>query len=300
MSKSLNFQQLAAFRAVMQTGTTTTAAQMLNTTQPSISRRLQELQASTQLKLFELHGGRLRPTSEGRMLHKTIERYFSGLERIETVVDSMRKAGVGTLRIGCTPTLGIGLLPQVISTLLKKFPKTHIDLETAGTPQLSNFLQQDLVDIVLTTGRIEDSDLHTEVLTSTSAVCVLPLDHRLKQADRINLETIKSQKIISLSDSDELTQQIKHFLDTHHISHDFIIETPSSITVCALVAAGTGIGIVNPYVATTFEGRLLIKPFHPQIATPVQLALPTHTAPSLLTTHFIDILRAHIQQLKFE
>ncbi len=299
MSKSLNFQQLSAFRAVMQTGTTTAAAQMLNTTQPSISRRLQELQASTQLKLFELLGGRLRPTSEGRLLHKTIERYFSGLEGIETVVDSMRKAGVGTLRIGCTPTLGIGLIPPPISELLKKFPKTHISLETGGTPQLSNLLHQDMLDIVLTTGRIEDNDLHTEVLTSSSAVCVLPLDHRLQQADKINLETIKSQKIISLSDTDELTQQIKQFLESHQISHDFIIETPSSITVCALVAAGTGIGIVNPYVASTFDGKLLIKPFHPQIATPVQLVMPTHTAPSLLSNHFIDILRSHIRQLKF-
>src|SRR5690606_25248190 len=130
----------------------------------------------------------------------------------------------GTLRIGCTPTLGIGLLPQVIAELLKKFPKTHISLETAGTPQLSNLLHQDLLDIVLTTGRIEDSDLHTEVLTSTSAICVLPLDHRLRQSDRINLETINNQKIISLSDSDELTQKIKAFLHSNHISHDFIIE----------------------------------------------------------------------------
>lgn len=128
-------------------------------------------------------------------------------------------------------------MPQVIAELLKKFPKTHISMETAGTPQLSNFLQQDLLDVVLTTGRIEDNELDSEVLISSSAVCVLLLEHRLKQADRINLETIQSQKIISLSDSDELTQKIKHFLHSHHISHDFIIETPSSITVFALVDA---------------------------------------------------------------
>ena len=65
MPRSLNFQQIEAFKAVMQLGTTTGAALMLNTTQPSISRRIAELQHQTGLRLFDLHHGRLRPTGEG-------------------------------------------------------------------------------------------------------------------------------------------------------------------------------------------------------------------------------------------
>ncbi|REN20915.1 LysR family transcriptional regulator, partial [Mycobacterium tuberculosis] len=53
MSRPLNFRQIEAFRAVMQTGTTTAAAAMLHTTQPSVSRLLAQIQNATQLKLFD-------------------------------------------------------------------------------------------------------------------------------------------------------------------------------------------------------------------------------------------------------
>ena len=49
MTRALNFQQIQAFKAVMETGTTTRAALVLNTTQPSVSRRLSELRSATGL-----------------------------------------------------------------------------------------------------------------------------------------------------------------------------------------------------------------------------------------------------------
>jgi len=74
MSRPLNFRQIEAFRAVMQTGTTTAAAALLHTTQPSVSRLLSQIQHATGLKLFDIHKGRLRPTHEARQLFDTVQR----------------------------------------------------------------------------------------------------------------------------------------------------------------------------------------------------------------------------------
>jgi DNA-binding transcriptional LysR family regulator len=57
MPRPLSFKEIEAFRAVMQTGTTTAAAQLLHTTQPSISRLLAQMQTSADLKLFDMHKG---------------------------------------------------------------------------------------------------------------------------------------------------------------------------------------------------------------------------------------------------
>ena len=45
---------------------------MLNTTQPSISRSLAQIQAAAKLKLFELDRGRLRPTPEAVKLFEAV------------------------------------------------------------------------------------------------------------------------------------------------------------------------------------------------------------------------------------
>lgn len=290
MPRPLNFQQIEAFRAVMDTGTTTGAATMLNTSQPAISRRLAELRRATQLTLFDLHNGRLRPTTEGRHLYKAILRHFAGLQKIEAIVASIRESGTQTLRLGCTPTLAVGLIPRVIHDFLARFPNTHINIQTMGTPQLADYLHQDLLDIAVATGEFRRDDFQPQVLNRTAAVCVLPRGHRLAEVESVELSMLKGERILSFSDTDELSVRIKQQLLTHGIPDYFSIQTPSSMTVCALVAAGNGVGIVTPYVADLFGERLLIKPLMPTIGIDLQLALPDHTAPSLLVRHFRTVL----------
>src|SRR5690554_5360373 len=112
MTRQITFNQIEVFKAVMDTGTATRAAAVLNTTQPSISRRIAELQHATGLKLFDLHNGRLRPTVEGRALYRAVLQHFAGLQKIESLVATMREAGTRSLRIGSTPTIAVGILPK--------------------------------------------------------------------------------------------------------------------------------------------------------------------------------------------
>jgi DNA-binding transcriptional LysR family regulator len=79
----LNFRQIEAFRAVMLTGTTIAAANMLNTTQPSISRALGQMQAAAKLKLFELDRSRLRPTPEAVKLFEASSGISSAWRRLK-------------------------------------------------------------------------------------------------------------------------------------------------------------------------------------------------------------------------
>jgi DNA-binding transcriptional LysR family regulator len=296
MARNINFQQIEAFKAVMQMGTTTSAAVMLNTTQPSISRRLAELQHATELKLFDLYHGRLRPTSEGKLLYKTIQQHYDALQKIESTIAIMRKSGTRTLRLGCTPTLGIGLMPAVINRFLRQFPNTHIDLQTMDTQKLGDFLHQDLLDLAITTGELNENDFHPTIINTTQAVCVLPLSHRLVEMDVIDLPMLKGESIITIGEADELSIRIKAQLVKQGMSDLFSVQTNSSITVCALVGAGAGIGIVTPYIADTFANQLVIKPLSPAIKITVSMAMPIHTAPSLLTRHFIDLLLETIEQ----
>jgi DNA-binding transcriptional LysR family regulator len=106
VSARLSFRQIEAFRAVMLTGTTIAAANMLDTTQPSISRSLAQIQSAAELKLFELDRGRLRLTAEAVMLFEAVQRNFLGLEAIEETLALLRRSGIGRLRVGCTISRG--------------------------------------------------------------------------------------------------------------------------------------------------------------------------------------------------
>ena len=59
MLGGMNLTLIEAFGAVMKTGSTTAAAELMHVSQPAISRSLKRLEDTTKLKLFERSGPRL-------------------------------------------------------------------------------------------------------------------------------------------------------------------------------------------------------------------------------------------------
>lgn len=131
-------------------------------------------------------------------------------------------------------TLGIGLMPPIISRFLQKYPNTHIELQTLSTHQLADYLHQDLLDLALTTGELNEQDFRPVVINKTEAVCVMPRSHKLKDVRTVEFTMLKGESILSISETDELTIRIKAQLLKHGLPDTFAVQTPSSITVCAL------------------------------------------------------------------
>ena len=290
MTRPLNFQQIQAFKAVMESGTTTRAAQVLNTTQPSISRRLGELRQATGLELFDLHNGRLRPTREGQQLYRSVRQHFEGLEQIETAARVLRKSGTGVLRIGSTPTLAAGLLPRVVAPFMQQHPGIYINLQTHGTPQLKEYLSQGLLDFVLTTGHIEHSDLVTVSLLRSRAVCLLHRDHPLARRRVIKADQLRAQRLILLDENDDIMIAMRGRIPLHPGHDDVAVETNSSLTICARGAAGVGVGVVNPVVANAFADQLVARRLDPVIPVEVTLMRSAALAPSMLASRFENLL----------
>jgi len=84
-------------------------------------------------------------------------------------------------------------------------------------------------------------------------------------------------------------------MQRHGVQARSTIETTYSSTICCLAAQGTGIGVVNPYVASKFAAELAIRPLQPQCAVEIALALPLHRAPSARADRFVQLLRQHLQ-----
>ena len=126
MPRSPNARQLEAFKAVILSGTTTAAAQILNTSQPAISRLLAQLQTTCGIRLFEIQRGRLSPTPEAGELFNAVQRHFLGIEKIDQIVAALRQSGMGVLRVACTPVLGLSVMPEVIAAFKLDYPeKSH-------------------------------------------------------------------------------------------------------------------------------------------------------------------------------
>lgn len=294
MGKRVRFQQLEAFCAVMQYGTTTRAAQALNTTQPSVSRRLGELQQRSGLLLFEMDKGRLKPTAEGSMLYNAVQKHFVGLSQIDEVISKMQKSGTGVLNVGCTPTLASGLLPEVIHLFKSQYADVVLHIQTAATIQLIPLLEQQLIDVMMTSSLLDKQNLDMEIIELTQAVCVIPMNHPLANQKLIHAEMLTGHDVLSLNSDDDIARKVGEHFRINGMVYRPVLETSSSITLCAMVCGKLGVAVVNPYVAKIFSGKLLIKPFYPAIITPVQVVVAQGGGLPLLAREFITLLKRQL------
>src|ERR1700733_7441631 len=109
----MNVRQIETFRAVMEAGSVTAAAERLRITQPAVSKLIMELERSTRLALFVRKKRRLVPTQEAQLLYEETERVFLGVDRIRHYAVELREVKTGRAHIACLPGLGVSLLPMV-------------------------------------------------------------------------------------------------------------------------------------------------------------------------------------------
>lgn len=296
MARSPNARQLEAFKAVILGGTTTAAAQILNTSQPAISRLLAQLQANCGIRLFENQRGRLSPTPEAGELFNAVQRHFLGIEKIDQIVAALRQSGMGVLRVACTPVLGLSVLPEVIGAFKRDYPSVPLSLETTSTHLIRDGLLNGLYDIALSTSDIRAMGLDVAVIHQDRSVCVMPKMHPLAAKASVHVRDLKGLPLLAHNPDDAAQQLLQKALAKHNVTPSSVIETSYSATICVMAAAGLGVGLVSPYAASTFADRIVSRPFSPSILVHTQMARAPHAARSMLATQFEKLLRSHFAE----
>ncbi len=68
-------------------------------------------------------------------------------------------------------------------------------------------------------------------------------------------------------------------------------------TVCAFVANGLGVALVNPLFMGSFAGMVVSRPFAPTVESEIRILLPRHRPQSQATRTFIDSARSFVAGL---
>lgn len=288
----ITLRHIEVFRAVMTTGSVTEAADMLHTSQPTVSRELARLEYVTRLTLFERVRGRLRPTSQALQLFEEVQRSYFGLERIVGMAASLRDFEHGQLSIACLPAFSQSLLPPACKRFLERFPQVSISVTQQESPVLEEWLSAQRHDIGLTEVAHAPPATIVTPLVTLDEVCVLPDGHPLLAKAVLVPADFAGLPFVSLSLLDVYRQQLDDVFRQAGVERRLVLETHSAASVCAMVREGVGLAIVNPVTALDFAGQgVTIRPFSVSVAFSIHLVKPAHRPHSTLVALFEEALR---------
>lgn len=240
----MEIHQLRYFLSVAQSGSFTAAADLCHVSQPSLSAQIAKLEAELDGPLFERgrHGARL--TERGTLFRPHAAEALRRLETGRRELEELSGLSRGGVSLGCLPTTGAYLLPQLLRTFLRTHPGVHVTLKEASSPQLAGALREFEIDLAIIDEAGLGAGIASEVLFREPLVLAVPPGHRLAKADSATLESLSGEPFILMKSGHGYRRIVTEALAAAGVEPQVVYESDEIETVQRLVEAGLGITIV--------------------------------------------------------
>lgn len=295
----ITHRHVEIFRAVMQGGSLGAAAQALHTSQPTLSRELGLLEQRLGYRLFDrAPGSRLRPSQAALQLYEAVLGHYRGLAEVQAVARELQRHDTERLRLATLPALAHALLPATLHRMADRPALTITPLEG---PALLREMAEQRHDLAVSELGPPASGCRMEPLPLLAEVAVLPAGHALLAKERLTPEDFADQEFISLADDDPYRSAIDAAFETAGVRRRLLLQSGSSVAVCALAAQGLGLAIVNPLTALACAGNSLHwRPLSWPIPYALALLHPTQRPPARGVAALADALRVQLDELSTE
>ncbi|MBY5324278.1 LysR family transcriptional regulator [Rhizobium leguminosarum] len=297
---TINPKQVAAFRAVMLTGGITRAASMIHLTQPAVSRLIKEFEATVGLKLFERTGSGIVPTREANVMFAEVERLFTGLDRIMQLAIELRQEPFQSISIAAFPGMGNGFLPRMVRKLRGNAPDLIPSIFSLGSTEVIDFVADEKCDLGLAATIPEHPLISVVGIETIPFVVALPQNHPLLAKPFLEPKDFADQAFILISQS-VMNLRLGSMFAAHEVTPNIVARTMQSTTGCAMVGAGLGITITDPFAAEDAKAHgVVVRPLRPSIPFEFAYVLPSKKEPFSIVTQTMKVIQGEVARLRNE
>lgn len=282
----------------MLTGGITRAATMLHLTQPAVTRLIKEFEGALGLKLFERKGAGIVPTREASIIFAEVERLFTGLDTIMQLAIKLRDEPSRSIRIAAFPAIANGFLPRFVAKLCTRVPGVRPSV--FGLPSISvvDYLVNEKCDIGLVNNVPEHPLVSVVHLESIPTVAVLPNGHPLSSRAFLEPKDFADEPFVSVSPT-WTHLRVDAMFAAHQVVPRIVAQTQLSTVACAMVSAGLGLSIVDPFSAEDAKpAGLVVKPLRPSVQFEFAYVLPAKREAFAMVTETINALRAEVARMR--
>jgi molybdenum-dependent DNA-binding transcriptional regulator ModE len=128
IGRRMKLHDLHVLMAVVQAGSMSAAAKLLNTTQPAVSRSIADLEHAVGVRLLDRSRQGAEPTEYGRALLDGGVAMFDDLRQAVKNIELLADPTVGDVRVGAHDPVIMGLLPAALDRLHRKHRGVSVDV----------------------------------------------------------------------------------------------------------------------------------------------------------------------------
>ena len=185
-----------------------TAADKCFVTQPTLSMQIQKLEDELGVKIFDRSKLPVVPTEIGMAVIAQGRVILKESARIREIIADQKKEIQGTLKVGIIPTLAPYLLPRVLTSFMKKYPKVKLEVWEYSTEQIITLLKQEQLDCGLLATPLHNQHLEEHPLFYETFVVFTAKSNKLSEKKMILPEDLETKDIWLLNEGHCMRNQV--------------------------------------------------------------------------------------------
>lgn len=290
----MKLRHIEIVHAIVQAGSISGAARLLNASQPNISRVLNYAEQQLGFPLFERRNQGMFLTSEGQQLLPDITGIYEKLSLLSRKAAQLKSSG-DTVRVGAAHAFGQIVMTPALVEYRSQHPSGEVELATGHFDGLCQDLLAGKIDFALTFGQQVDHRLLAEPLFQSSLVAVLPKNH--PWSGTISLEWLSQNNLLMMQKEDPLGKVLHRALLRHTLCPRNALFIKTYSVIADLVLAGAGVGIVDLFTAWRYSDQVKILPVAEPLPFEVMFVSQRGIPQSRATLAFKQIIRGKLREI---
>lgn len=286
-------RHLRIFAAVYKNRSFTRAAEILHTSQPTISEHIRNLEQSLNCQLFDRLGRSIVPTREAEILYPRAQAILEDMQKLETDLAMAGQTVAGELIIGASTIPGAYILPALASTFKSRHPGISFEIRIEDSGRIVESILANRLLIGIVGARIPTRRIKYEPCIEDELILVCAGDSTL--LDAIEPQQLAELPFIIRENGSGTRRNVESYLSDRRVGIDrlnIVAILGSSTAVEEAVKADLGVSIISRH-AVADE---LLNGSVRQIAVeglPMARMLWVATAPKrTLPHHYQEFLRS--------
>lgn len=163
---------IKVFCRVVETGTFSRAADLLDMPKSTVTKLVQELEAHLRLKLLHRTTRRVTVTMEGAAYYERTTKLLHELEDIESNISNEQSTPRGRLKVDMASAIANFILLPALPSFMQQYPQIQLEV---GVSDTDIDLLSDNVDCVIRGGELSDTSLIAKRIAElTFVTCAAP------------------------------------------------------------------------------------------------------------------------------
>jgi DNA-binding transcriptional LysR family regulator len=301
IGRRIKLRDLHIVLAVAECGSMAKASSQLSVSNPVVSKTILDLERTLGVRLFERGAQGVELTPHGAALLNCGVTVFNEMRHGLKLLEALSDPTSGELRIGSTEISMAGLLPPIVESFAKQYPRIRLHVVLAHTVSgLFQELRERNVDLVI--GRVSRDladDLGAEMLFEEPFLAVTGKQTRLARRRNVTLaELIDEPWVLPPYSSVPGALILELFRANNLPPPQPSVTTLSVQLTVTLIASGRFVGVLPSSVAQFNAGRagLKILPLKFSPALPASIVMLKNRSLSPPAQQFVTCAR---QAIKF-